>query len=277
MRATAQLRRPAEGELWNDGEQAEGEEETEADSFRCVCGRTFQSAMQREAHVHSAPAGEAHGEPADERERAAGACILVDTTSREIVAATQGRIAVGGDNAMASMRAEALTLSQGYSMCAQLCSDQDDQLEASTDCQSLLKALGTWRGGLSFKKRIRRAYAGPLQTLVTQEAKLGTTLRDTTWGRAEHNMNPLGDERLSDEACMNWACDALAKPCAFSGWENELGYHNYWGPTPTAEAPFSPSTAAPSIQRLAPTLVSDGACGFAGAGMLSVSAARQFV
>ena len=50
-------------------------------------------------------------------------------------------------------------------------------------------------------------------------------------------MNPLGDERLSDEACMNWACDALAKPCAFSGWENELRYHNYWGPTPTAEAP----------------------------------------
>ena len=40
---------------------------------------------------------------------------------------------------------------------------------------------------------------------------------------------------------------------------------------------FSPSTAAPSIHRLAPTLVSDGACGFAGAGMLSVSAARQFV
>ena len=40
---------------------------------------------------------------------------------------------------------------------------------------------------------------------------------------------------------------------------------------------FSPSTAAPSIQRLALTLVSDGACGFAGAGMLSVSAARQFV
>ena len=29
-----------EGVLWNDGEQAEGEEETEADSFRCVCGRT---------------------------------------------------------------------------------------------------------------------------------------------------------------------------------------------------------------------------------------------
>ena len=40
---------------------------------------------------------------------------------------------------------------------------------------------------------------------------------------------------------------------------------------------FSPSTAAPSIHRLAPTLVSDGACGFAGAGMLSASAARQFV
>jgi hypothetical protein len=40
---------------------------------------------------------------------------------------------------------------------------------------------------------------------------------------------------------------------------------------------FSPSTAAPSIQRLALTLVSDGACGFAGAGMLSASAARQFV
>ena len=40
---------------------------------------------------------------------------------------------------------------------------------------------------------------------------------------------------------------------------------------------FSPSTAAPSIHRLALTLVSDGACGFAGAGMLSVSAARQFV
>ena len=40
---------------------------------------------------------------------------------------------------------------------------------------------------------------------------------------------------------------------------------------------FSPSTAAPSIHRLALTLVSDGACGFAGAGMLSASAARQFV
>ena len=43
---------------------------------------------------------------------------------------------------------------------------------------------------------------------------------------------------------------------------------------------FSPSTAAPILQRLALTLVSDmehGACGFAGAGMLSASAARQFV
>ena len=39
---------------------------------------------------------------------------------------------------------------------------------------------------------------------------------------------------------------------------------------------FSPSTAAPSIHRLALTLVSAGACGFAGAGMLSASAAHQF-
>ena len=103
---------------------------------------------------------------------------------------------------------------------------------ASCDCLSLLGACGTARGGISARKSVRKSCWGSVSALVRVEARLGAAVDTPAWGGAEHNMNPLGNERLQPEARLNWACDLLAKHAAHSDATNELSYHGYWEPLP---------------------------------------------
>ena len=124
-------------------------------------------------------------------------------------------------------------------LCQELTASGEATVSTSSDCLSMLKAKAKLAKGASSRQLVRRSCGGALQTVVDQEHDMGDTLQQSGWGGAEHSMNPRGDERLDVAACLNRACDEMAKRCAHADTSNELSYHAYWKPPPPAQtAPY---------------------------------------